>query len=68
MLARFGHLLEWIAYVIALLLVALAVYFYFAPVGAYSPGDGSIVALAMLVHAAMVYLIVRGVRYIVAGY
>jgi hypothetical protein len=68
MLARFGHLLEWTAYAIALMLVALAVYFYFTPVGALSPGDGSIVALAMLAHAAMVYLIVRGVRFVVAGY
>jgi uncharacterized membrane protein YczE len=68
MLARFGHLLEWTAYVIALMLVALAVYFYFTPVGAFSPGDGSIVALATLAHAAMVYLIVRGVRFVVAGY
>jgi hypothetical protein len=68
MLVRFGHLLEWTAYVIALMLVALAVYFYFTPVGAFSPGDGSIVALAMLAHAAMVYLIVRGVRFVVAGY
>jgi uncharacterized membrane protein YczE len=68
MLARLGHLFEWIAYVIALMLVGLAVYFYFTPVGAFSPGDGSIVALAMLAHAVVIYLIVRAVRFVVAAY
>jgi len=67
MLARLGRVFEWVAYVIALTLVALAVYFYFTPIGAFSPGDGSIVALAMLAHGAMIYLIVCAVRYVVAG-
>jgi hypothetical protein len=67
MLARLGHAFERIAYVIVLMLVALGVYFYFTPVGALSPGDGSIVALAMLAHAALIYLIVRAVRFVVAA-
>jgi uncharacterized membrane protein YczE len=68
MLTRLRHVFEWIAYAIILMLVAVGVYFYFTPVGAFSSGDGSIVALAMLAHAVVLYLIVRAVRFVVAGY